>query len=437
MKNRDLFGKTFDCECGKTHTIDPQRVVYGEDVYVRLPDLCARATDGRRVAVVMDVRTRAAAGAEAAAGLAKAGWSVEEVVVEDPAEGISPICDDLTRERVEPRVLQADVVLTVGGGVMTDMGKWIACDAGKPFIALATAASMNGFASSNIAPTIKGLKSLVYGRAPMAVVAHPAVLRGAPYELTASGLGDVLAKSVSTPDWYMNHLLFGDYYCPRAVELISDIEPMYMDHPESLAEGSPLATAALFYGLLLTGVSMTMADTSFPSSGGEHLISHSLDMMSSIDGEPHDYHGRQVGLSVILTCEMYRRVLEVESPEFTAPAADVDRPFWGKLADCVADEYSQKLARIEEARTILGAGDAWDRFREAVAPMVRSPETIRDCLSRAGAAHSAVDIGCPQDRLFTAVNHAHEIRSRFTILDLARLVGVLPSATEDILAEWA
>ena len=437
MKNRDLFGQTFECECGKTHTIDPRQVVYGEDVYVRLPDRCARATDGRRVAVLMDIRTRAAAGAEAAGTLAAAGWSVEEVVVEDPADGVSPVCDDVTRERVEPRVLASDVVLTVGGGVMTDMGKWIACDADRPFIALATAASMNGFASGNIAPTIKGLKSLLYGRAPLAVAAHPAVLREAPYELTASGLGDVLAKSVSTPDWYMNHRLFGDYYCPRAVELISDIEPMYMDHPESLADGSSLATAALFYGLLLTGVSMTMAETSFPSSGGEHLISHSLDMMSAIDGKPHDYHGRQVGLGVILTCEMYRRVLEIESPEFVEPAGDVDRPFWGKLADRVADEYSQKLARIKQARTVLAGGDAWDRLRQELAPMARSPQVIRDCLARARAAHSADDIGCPTDRLLTAVNHAHEIRSRFTILDLARMVGVLPTATEDILAEWA
>ena len=45
---------------------------------------------------------------------------------------------------------------------------------------------------------------------------------------------------------------------------------------------------------------MTMAETSAPASGGEHLISHSLDMMSSIDGQPHDLHGRQVGIGTIL-----------------------------------------------------------------------------------------------------------------------------------------
>jgi len=46
---------------------------------------------------------------------------------------------------------------------------------------------------------------------------------------------------------------------------------------------------ALFHGLLLTGIAMTMAETSSPASGGEHLVSHTLDMMSSLDGVPHDF----------------------------------------------------------------------------------------------------------------------------------------------------
>ncbi len=437
MKNRDLFGKTFECECGMTHRIDPREVCYGDDAFGKLPEVCARAAEGRRVAVLMDVRTRAAAGAEAAAALAGAGWAVEEVLVDDPAPGASPVCDDLTREIVEGRLRGADLILTVGGGVMTDLGKWVGVDAGVPFVAFATAASMNGFASSNIAPTIDGLKSLVYGHAPLAVVSSPTVLQGAPYELTASGLGDVLAKSVSTADWYMNHRLFGDYYCTRSIDLIADIEPMYLNHPDSLAAGTPLAMAALFYGLLLTGVAMTMADTSFPSSGGEHLISHSLDMMSSVDGEPHDLHGRQVGLGTILGAALYHRVLAIDSPEFVAPAEEIDRPFWGKLADDVAAEYARKADRLHEAGKILARGSAWDDLREALSGLLTPPETLRDCLARAGGAYRAEDIDCPPDRLAAAVAHAHEIRSRFTILDLARLVGLGPADVEDLLTQWA
>ena len=38
---------------------------------------------------------------EVAESLAGAGWQVKSLLVEDPAEGCSPVCDDLTRDRLE------------------------------------------------------------------------------------------------------------------------------------------------------------------------------------------------------------------------------------------------------------------------------------------------------------------------------------------------
>lgn len=246
----------------------------------------------------------------------------------------------------------------------------------------------------------------------------------------------MFAKSVSSADWRMNHSLFGDYYCERAISLIADIEPLYMNHPEDLPERKPELIAALFHGLLLTGVAMTMAETSAPSSGGEHLISHTLDMMSYIDGASHDLHGRQVGIGTVLASEIYQRVLEIESPVFSTASASVDKKFWGVLGDEVEIQYSQKIERLQNAIDVLQQNDAWDRLREEVKPFLMSPEKIRNCLKQAGAAFCAEDIGCSRERLISAVLHAHEMRSRFTIIDLARLLGILPRATKEIVEEW-
>jgi len=437
LTNQDLFGQTFTCTCGQTHTIVPREVLYADDAPSRMADLCERAAGRGRAGVLMDARTRDAAGAEVLAGLRDAGWTAEDVLVADGPGGAPPVCDDLTRAVVEPRLAAADLIVPVGSGVLSDLGKWIAVDSERPFVCFATAASMNGYASSNIAPTLRGVKSLMYGRPPEAVAAAPAVLRDAPYELTAAGLGDVLAKSVSSPDWLVNHLLFGDYYCERSVNLVADIEPLYLDAPEDVAARRPQALEALFYGLLLTGAAMTMAGTSCPSSGGEHLISHSLDMMSSLDERGHDYHGRQVGLGTIIASEVYRRVLAVESPEFADAGEGVDRDFWGPLADSVEAEYARKVPRLQAAREALGRDGAWDGLRERLATLVRPPERLRDCLARAGAAWKAEHIGCDRQRVLAALLHAHQMRSRFTVLDLARLTGVLPRAAGDIVAAWA
>ncbi len=430
-----IYGQTIECECGRTHHIEPHRVIYEKGALTRLPEVLSEYTAGRQVVVLMDVRTREVAGKEAAALLRDAGWKVSEIVVPDSAKGTSPICDDHTHDWLLRQIEAADAVVPVGSGVLNDLGKWTAFDLGVPYVCFGTAASMNGYASANVATTIKGVKSLLWARPPRTVLSDPAILRDAPYRLTTAGLGDILAKSVSSADWRMNRFLFGDYFCARSVSLIADIEPLYLDHPEDLRERKPEAMEALFHGLLLTGIAMTMAEVSSPASGAEHLVSHTLDMMSSLDGVPHDLHGRQVGLGTVLASEVYRRVIGLESPSFSRTSVGIDREFWGPLGDEIEVNYAQKAERLQKAVEILSQGDSWDRLRAEVKPFLRPPERIRDCLKRAGAAYRAEDIGCSRERLLRAVLHLHEIRPRFTIVDLARLVGVLPQAAAEIVAD--
>jgi glycerol-1-phosphate dehydrogenase [NAD(P)+] len=433
----NLFEDSLCRSFGRRPDIDPREVVYAVDALERLPEICARAVPGRRATVLMDERTRCVAGVEAAAALRRAGWTVAEMVVPDPAPDKSPVCDDVTKDALTARLGEADLLLAVGSGVINDLTKWLAYERRVPYVAFATAASMNGYTSANVAPAVCGVKTLVRGAAPVAVLSSPAVLRKAPAEMTAAGLGDVLAKSVSSVDWRLNHLLFGDEYLEDVVNLVAAIEPLYLDHSEDLRAGRPEAFEALFAVLNLTGVSMTLARTSAPASGGEHMLSHSLDMMSSVDGAAHDLHGRQVGVGTILACELYRRVLAVESPQFVAPPMEIDREFWYPLGDVVAHYYAEKQTRLGLAREKLSRGDAWDRLREQLSPLVRPAEVTRDCLRRAGAATTAADIKCDRARLLAAFLHAHEIRSRFTILDLARLVGLLPDAAAEIVHNWA
>ena len=437
MNPDELYGQTFECECGRTHEIRPREVVYAADAMRRLPGVCRRATDGRRVAVLFDVRTGEVAGEAAVEALRQGGWAVQALLVPDGPAGRWPACDDVTRDRLVERLDEVDLFVPVGSGVVTDLAKWLADPASLPYVPFATAASMNAYASSNIAPAVEGVKRVVYSQAPAAVVSSPQILAEAPYEMTVAGLGDVLAKSVSSPDWYLNHLLFGDYYCGRSVGLVADLEPLYLDRPEDIRARRGEAIEALFQALLLTGVAMTMAQTSSPASGAEHLISHSLDMLASAQGTGHDLHGRQVGLGTILTCELYRRVLAVESPTFVDTPAEVDRAFWGPLADVVAEEYEQKLPRLALAREKLETGGAWDELRSKLAGMVRPPERVRDCLARAGGATTAEHVETDRGRLLDIFRRCNQIRSRFTVLDLAMLIGVMPAAAAGIVDDWA
>jgi glycerol-1-phosphate dehydrogenase [NAD(P)+] len=395
---RDIYGTRFDCTCGRTHEIVPKAVVFADDAIDRIPDRCAGLTAGRQCAVIDDIRTREVAGDEVAQAMSGAGWSVRRLMLEDPAPGEDPVCDDLTHERLLPQVAGVDLVIPVGSGVISDVGKWLAHDSGVPLVTFATAASMNGYTAANVAPKIAGVKSLVRAAAPVLAFSRPKVITGAPHEMTVSGLGDVLAKPVSSADWYMNHFLFDDYFCERSVGLVTDIEPLYLDHPDRIRERDESAIMAMLDALMLTGVAMTMVGTSAPASGSEHLVSHSLDMLSS---------------------------------------AGIDRTLWGELADEVAAKYADKQPRMELARKKLVEKDTWDRLRERLSGIVCPPERLNSCLAAAGGAVKAEQIKCDAERLHTVLVHAFEIRSRFTVLDLAYLLGLLPDAAREIVEQWA
>lgn len=392
----------------------------------------ALAADGvRNVTVLFDVRTRDAAAGPVLRALRAAGIAVHELLVPD-VHGHAPSCDDQTKAVLQKQLPAHDALLGVGAGVISDLTKWLAFDSGKPGAIFGTAASMNGYSAANVAPSVAGVKTLVHGRAHRYVAADPAVLAAAPRALTSAGLGDVIAKCVSTADWQMNDELFGEDYRPAIASIIDHIEAKFLSEPEQLARGDAAAVSGLFEALVYSGCAMTLQGSSLPASGGEHLISHALDMRASAEGSEHDLHGRQVGCGTIFAAALYEQVLALDAPRFSPTPLPFDRAGWGPIADSVAAHHAKQTARMARACEQLAEGDTWQRVRARIAPGLRKASWVKDVLQRAAAAHRIPDLGITRDRFLWAVLNGAQIRERFTSLDLAWVTGVLPDAAEAI-----
>jgi len=404
----------------------PRELIVSHDAAARLARALRDEIGGRRATVLFDRRTRAAAGEACVTALKSEGF----VVVEHLIPGSSPVCDDVTEEAMRAALPASDVLVAVGSGVVNDLTKWSAAQLNVPYVVFATAASMNGYSAANVAPAIRGVKSLFRARAPRLIAGDPRVIANAPFELTASGLGDVIAKPVSTADWIMNHHLFGEGYSSSVAAIIDDIELRYTERPEGIARRDEDAIMALFEALVLSGCAMTLQGSSLPASGGEHLVSHALDMMSHLDRVPHDLHGRQVGVATILAAELYTRVFAMQKPRFELRCVPFDPRVWGTIAPAVEEQHREKEKRVAQAVAKLPS--VWTTLRAEMQPKLRRAEAIKECLSKAGAAHRISDIGCTRERFLTAVEHGGAIRGRFTSLDLAYAAGILPDAAGEI-----
>jgi len=434
---KSFLGRSFQCQCGRVHNIPTKHLVYGEQAISIMPEILECQSAEKSIAIISDNKTYKVAGARIAESFRKANWSLIDIIVPETSGGGLPHCNDVTYEWIISKITAKPAMfLAIGAGTINDLAKWLAFDMNVPYAVFATAASMTGYTSSIVAPTIKGLKQVIPARPAIGVFTTGQVIENAPFELTSAGLGDALAKPMSSADWVMNNMLFGEHYCELCTQIAADAEPVYVNNPTGIKERQPDVIEALFYGLVYCGIAMTIAGIDVTPSGGEHIFSHTLDMLADIDGGANDYHGRQVGIGTILSAALYAELMKIVNPSIVDLPKDIERPFWGRLADGVASDYSTKHKLIRIMQEKFSDKKLWREYISRIKGKVKTPQQIKECLKQAGGAYRFSDISCDRDRIKSVILHMHEMGVRCTVVELAWVMGILPDKTEELIDEW-
>ena len=100
--------------------------------------------------------------------------------------------------------------------------KYAAELAGKPYVCVPTAASMDGYAASGAALREGGFKRTLACAAPVAVVADLDVIAAAPAVMGAWGYGDLVGKLVAGVDWIVADALGEEALDPGPFAMVQD-----------------------------------------------------------------------------------------------------------------------------------------------------------------------------------------------------------------------
>ena len=279
----------------ETHRIElPRIVLVGAGVLNDLGEICVEL-GFKRALIVSGRKTFKVAGERAVEILKRSGLEVEAT------SALKADLDTVHRVAGEASSMGAEVVIGVGGGRVIDVAKMAAARSRIDFISAPTTASHDGIASS--LASIKGLGRpySVKAVAPIAVVADSEVIASAPYRLTASGCGDVIAKVVAVRDWRLAHEVNGEYYGEYAASLALMSSNLVMRSSELIREGEEEGIRTLIEALVSCGVAMSIAGSSRPCSGSEHLFSHALDLIAPRPA----LHGEQCGVGTIMMAKLH------------------------------------------------------------------------------------------------------------------------------------
>ena len=385
-------------------------------------DLVTALPVGHRFTVVSDATTQRVLGARVTRALASLG-SIDSIVLDD-----SPHPDIATVERIRGATLSSDTLVAVGSGTINDLCKYAAAIDEKPYVAFATAPSMNGYTSMNAAITVDGHKKTLPARAPLAVFIDLGVFAAAPVRMIRAGLGDSLCRSTAQADWSLSRHVRGTSFREAPFALLAADEPALLEAAEPLVNGDLDAMRVLARTLLLSGLGMTICGGSYPASQGEHLISHYIDMFAPQERAPY-LHGEQVAVATLTMARIQEAMLQGAPPRLYAGSTTREtllQGFGDAIGDACWSEYAAKRHSADTADALSARiAEKWDELRADLSRTMIPAAALAGVMARAGCPRTAEAIGVTAEFYRRAVRDARFLRDRYTFLDLAADAGRL------------
>ena len=427
------FQKFFTCSCGKVHNALLDDYIVGKGAIREIASLMARY-GATKPYLIADRNTYQAAGKEVCKVLDAHNipyslyvFSQETIHPNEEAVGSAAMHYDVS----------CDMVIGIGSGVINDIGKLISKLTKTPYIIVATAPSMDGYASATSSMDVDGLKTSVPSRCANVIVGDLDVLREAPVQMLISGLGDMLAKYVSICEWRISNLITGEYYCPTVAEYIRKALKKCVDHAEGLLNREEEAVRAVFEGLIIGGVAMNYAGLSRPASGVEHYFSHVWDMRALEFGMPASTHGIQCALGTLYALRIYEQVKKY-TPDVALAEQKVsafDHPsynqflkdFLGRSAESMLalEEKEGKYDPVKHHSRIAYIAEHWQELVQIMEQELPAAAELERLLKAIGAPCSVEEIGLSADILRPTFEATKDIRDKYVLSRLCWDLGIL------------
>ncbi len=399
------------CSCGREHTFGLRAVEVGSGITLNTGAILKKNGFGQRLLLVADRNTLAAAEG-IVPSLGAAGFVVRPQVYDDLR-----VADMKEVENIQKLLSGMGGVISVGTGSLHDVARLAAARCNKPLCLYATAPSMDGFASYN-APITDGCFKITYpAKTPEVIIADTKVLAAAPAELKSAGFGDMVGKYVGLIDWKVSHIVSGEYYCDKVAAYVREAVDGMMAMAGSVTSPDERAAAAVFEGLIKTGVAMSMVKNSRPASGTEHILSHFWECKKLAEGKRSDFHGKKVGVATLIILRKYEKFASFEDVDIVPEEIDWEevRRGYGVLYPEVEKLNNPPVSHEIDPFVIK---ERWQEIRAAVKEQP-SPRTVERAMLRAGCATKCSEIGVDAELERLGIRLHPHMRHRISLMRLS------------------
>ena len=398
-----------NCECGMDHTCPIDFVVIEKDALKKLPDIL---TGYGKVLLVADENTWEACG-KAAFDIIPCGK--KSLVLKNNGKVVIPD-EDKIAEITENVSEDTDLIIGVGSGVINDLCKIVSFRKALPYYIVATAPSMDGYASVGSALILEGMKVTLNARPPKAIIADTAVLRDAPLDMIRSGYGDIMGKYSCLNDWKLAELINGEYMCRNVWNITYETAEKLRPLAKKIAERDEEAVGKLMEALVIVGIMMSYVGNSRPASGSEHHLSHFFEVTGILNNEPYFSHGTDVLYSAVVTARIREDITRLKpSKKHISRAFIVSemKRIYKETADGMI-ALQDKIGRYDtdDSETVFAK---WEEIVNVLKEAPTEEEMLR-MVSDIGLDFNEFLNAYGIAKIRDAVNFSKDIKDRYTVL---------------------
>ena len=325
------------------------------------------------------------------------------------------------------------IPVAVGSGTINDLTKLSSHLTGKPYMCVATAASMDGYTSFGASITANGAKQTFNCPAPQACLADIDIISKAPSGMTAAGYADLFAKIVAGADWILADALNIEPIESQAWNIVQGGLHDALSDPEGVKNGKAESISKLLEGLMLGGFAMQWLQSSRPASGAEHYFSHLWDMEHHTYNGKNVSHGFQVSLGTIAITALYEQMLKTPIEKIDIDAAcdawptakEMDKAvleLFGKTAfieRCLQETRAKYIDKTQLYNQLQLFVEKWPETKIRLERQLLSLEDAKAKLKAVGAPVEPEEIGLSRNKLRETFLHSQFLRNRYTIIDFA------------------
>lgn len=407
--NVNKFLKQINCTCKKTHFCSIESVYIKNGAISKLSSL---AKEYSSVLLVADENTFNACGKKVESALQ---GKIKDKVIFSGKTLLIP--NETAIETVTKSLDKIDLIIAIGSGVIQDLCKYVSFYNNIPYMVVATAPSMDGYASSGAAMITGGMKVTYSAGLPKAIVAEPEILASAPIEMIKAGYGDIIGKYSALNDWELAHAVDGEYFC----EFIYGVTYKMIKKVEKLAKKllarDKNSVKTLMEALIVVGIMMSFAGSSRPASGSEHHFSHYFEITGILNGEEYFPHGIDVAYSTVLTAKIRQSLLsskweKVEKIPMEVVNSELKRVYKTSADACI--ELQQKVGNYSKDRVSVYL-EKEAEIRKILLKMPTETEVIK-MLEAVGLDYSEFLSFYGEQKIKDGVKFAKDLKDRFTVL---------------------